>query len=278
MLLVDDDAMALRLTLPSSAQWLSLEIRTPNPKSLQNCGEGTSRGRSADEPVPNSLEDGTLSAVECIRRAQRRESLARRRFQNPKPRKEGNFWYLRIWDVGLGGNRKRQRIRLAPASVPLREVQKIVAEKLRPVNQGLVTATSAINFTTFVQNEYIAALPLDLSRPTENSYRGCLSKYLEPGFGRFSLRELTPSVVQQYFSKLGGQIPHPTILKIRDALSSVLRYACENDFLIKNPLENLRLPKDKRPKGPKPTITVEDFNRLVARSGSRMPAPCSSQD
>ena len=192
------------------------------------------------------------------------EKMARRRFQQPQPRKEGNFWYLRIWDAGLAGNRKRQRIKLAPATTPLREVQKIAAEKLRPVNQGLVTATSAVNFTTFVQSEYIAALPLGLSRPTENSYRGCISKYLEPAFGNLSLRELTPSLVQQYFSKLGGQIAHPTILKIRDALSSVLRYACENDFLVKNPLEHLRLPKDKRPKGPKPTITVEEFNRLVA--------------
>ena len=171
---------------------------------------------------------------------------------------------MRIWDAGLANNRKRQRLKLAPATMPLREVQKIAAEKLRPVNQGLVTATSVVNFTTFVHSEYIPALPLGLSRPTENSYRGCISKYLEPAFGNLSLRELTPSLVQQYFSKLAGQMAHPTILKIRDALSSVLRYARENDFLIKNPLENLRLPKDKRPKRPKPTITCDEFNRLVA--------------
>ena len=189
--------------------------------------------------------------------------MARRRFQQPQPRKEGNFWYLRIWDAGFADNRKRQRIKLAPATTPLREVQKIAAEKLRPVNQGLVTATSAVNFATFVQSEYIAALPLGLSRPTENSYRGCISKYLEPAFGNLSLRELTPSLVQQYFSRRAGQIAHPTILKIRDALSSVLRYACENDFLVKNPLEHLKLPKDKRPKGPKPIITPDEFNRLV---------------
>jgi len=171
---------------------------------------------------------------------------------------------LRLWDAGLAGNRKRQGIRLAPAAMRMREVQKIADEKLRPVNQGLVTATSAVTFGTFLQMEYIAGLPFDLSRPTENSYRGCISKYLEPAFGSLALRDLTPSLVQQYFSKLGGEVPHPTILKIRDALSSVLRYACDNEFLVKNPLVNLRLPKDKRPQGPKPTITIEEFNRLVA--------------
>src|SRR6516225_4451717 len=65
------------------------------------------------------------------------EAMARRRFQNPKPFQEGQFWWLRVWNTNPAGSRKRQRIRLAPASMPVREVQKIAEEKLRPMNQGL---------------------------------------------------------------------------------------------------------------------------------------------
>src|SRR4051812_35331358 len=66
------------------------------------------------------------------------EKMARRRFQNPKPQKRGDWWTLRVYrDVIENGQRKRQqqRIRLAPATMPVREVQKVAAELLRPMNQ-----------------------------------------------------------------------------------------------------------------------------------------------
>jgi len=75
--------------------------------------------------------------------------MAKRRFQDPKPERVGKAWYLRIrQDEFVGGakTRKLKRIKLAPASMPEREVRKIAAEILRPVNQGLITVGSAVNF------------------------------------------------------------------------------------------------------------------------------------
>jgi integrase len=191
------------------------------------------------------------------------EAMARRRFQSPKPFKEGQFWWLRVWDTNLAGSRKRQRIKLAPADMPVREVQKIAEEKLRPVNQGLILTGSAMNFSEFVTTTYIPTyLPL-LSSSTQSSYQGIIAKYLEPTFGRLSLRELARLTLQQYFSGMAGKSSYPTISKIRDVLSSILRAAVDVEYLIKTPMEGLRLPLDKRPRQPKPTITPEDFNKLV---------------
>ena len=173
--------------------------------------------------------------------------MARRRFQSPKPFKEGQFWWLRIWDSNSTGSRKRQRIKLATADMPLREVQKIAAEKLRPANQGLVLTGAAMNFGDFVTDTYIPTyLPL-LSSSTQDSYNGVISKYLKPEFSRLSLRDLTRLTVQQYFSGMAGTVPYPTISKIRDGLSSILRSAVDADYLVKNPLEGLRLPLDNLP-------------------------------
>jgi len=189
--------------------------------------------------------------------------MARRRFQSPKPFKEGQFWWLRVWDTNPASNRKRQRLKLAPADMPVREVQKIAEEKLRPVNQGLILTGSAMNFGDFVTNTYNSAyLPL-LSSSTQDSYRGHISKYLEPRFSHLCLRDLTRLTIQQYFSGMAGKVSYPTISKIRDALSSILRSAVDVDYLIKNPMEGLRLPPDKRPRQPKPTITPEQFHELV---------------
>ena len=91
----------------------------------------------------------------------------------------------------------------------------------------------------------------------------CISKYLEPRFSRLCLRDLTRLTIQQYFSGMAGKVSHPTISKIRDTLCSILRAAVDVDYLIKSPMEGLRLPLDKRARQPKPTITPEQFHELV---------------
>src|ERR1700686_5020730 len=155
-----------------------------------------------------------MLAGEATTRASHGEIMARRRFQRPKPFKEGKFWWLRAWDTNQTSSRKRQRIKLAPANMPLREVQKVAEEKLRPVNQGLALTGSAMNAGEFVTSTYIRTyLPL-LSSSTQNSYSGMISKYVAPRFGRQSLRDLTRLALQQCFSSMAGQVSYPTISKI----------------------------------------------------------------
>jgi|SRR5580692_1385614 integrase len=219
-------------------------------------------------PQPDLKPDCATVAHEATPASDHRkdfETMARRRFQAPKPERIGNCWYLRIYqDTGTAGARKRQRIKLAPASMPAREVAKIASEMLRPVNQGLITVGSATSFTTFVENIYNpTALPL-LASTTADSYRGMIAKYLDPRFGPLCLRDLTPLTLQQYFSSLAAsRVAHPSILKIRDTLSSVLRSAVRYGFLIQNPMDGLQMPPDKRGRQAKPHITPEQFNALV---------------
>src|SRR5579864_5653494 len=59
------------------------------------------------------------------------------------------------------------------------------------------------------------------------------------------------------------KIPHPTVVKVRDAISRVLRAAVKYGFLHKNPVEGLQLPPDKNVRGAKPTLTPEQFHHLI---------------
>ena len=69
------------------------------------------------------------------------------------------------------------------AGTIVREVQKIAAERLRPMNQGLSLTGSAMNFGEFVTSTYLPTyLPL-LSSSTQDCYRGVISRYLGPAFG-----------------------------------------------------------------------------------------------
>ena len=72
------------------------------------------------------------------------------------------------------------------------------------------------------------------------------------------------STLQRYFSGLAGErVAHPSILKIRDTLSSILRSAVRYGFLVQNPMVGLKLPVDKRPRRQKPVISPEQFSNLV---------------
>jgi hypothetical protein len=124
---------------------------------------------------------------------------------------------------------------------------KIAVERLRPVNQGVVTAGSAVNFMYFVTDTYTnTALPL-LSSEVQKTYRGAIRKHLAPISGDSCLRDLKPVTLQTYFSGLHvRRVNYPTIVKVRDALSSILRAAVGYEFLEKNPLETLQLSPDKR--------------------------------
>ena len=82
------------------------------------------------------------------------ESMARRRFQDPTPKRRGDWWTIQVRrDDFAGGNRKRTktRVRIAPATAAEREARKIAADYLRPLNQGLESIGSATNFTFYVR-------------------------------------------------------------------------------------------------------------------------------
>src|ERR1017187_1114939 len=168
-----------------------------------------------------TLHTESMLACEATNPASHRgfEAMARRRFQKPTPFKEGQFWWLFVWDTNVTGSRKRQRIKLAKADMAIREVQKIAEEKLRPLNQGLALTGSAMILSEFVTDTYIPTyLPL-LSSSMQASYKGVMSAHLKH-FGKTCLRDLTRQRLQQYFSGMAGKVSYPTISKIRDVLRS----------------------------------------------------------
>jgi integrase len=198
------------------------------------------------------------------------ERMAKRRFQNPRPFREGNWWWINVWQDEFSQGRttrKRKRKKVAPATVNEREVRKIAAEILRPLNQGLESIGSAMTFGAYFEGTYReTALPL-LASTTQNNYEYALGKYVLPAFKEASLRDLTPMTLQKYFN--GLNVSHSSKLKIKDALGSVLASAVRYELLIRNPLDSVQITAPKIGKRVKPHITPEQFNALV----STMPEP-----
>jgi len=148
--------------------------------------------------------------------------------------------------------------------MPEREVKKIAAEHLRPMNQGLVTIGSATNFTEFVDNVYTPVSLIKMASSTQDRYEGIIDNYLKPQFGGLCLRDISVLTVDRYISDLGKtKLSHESMDKIRDVLSSILGSAVRYELLVKNPVEGIRMPKPKPGKRSKPFIMPEQFTALV---------------
>jgi integrase len=73
-------------------------------------------------------------------------------------------------------------------------------------------------------------------------------------------------MVQRYFSQMAAsRLSYESKDKIRDVLASVMGSAVRYGLLTQNPVENVKLPPDRRgSRRSKPYITPEQFDRLVA--------------
>jgi integrase len=195
------------------------------------------------------------------------EKMARRRFQNPQPKRVGKWWYLLLWlDLFLAGKRirKRKRIRLAPATMPEREVKKIAAEYLRPLNQGLAPIGAAVGFGEYVETVYKSTLLPLMAKSTQSRYLSVIKNYLNPAFESKCMRDLTPLTLQQYYSGIASsKLSYESRDKIRDVMSSILSSAVTYGILVKNPMEGVRLAPGKRGNRIKPYIDPLKFESLL---------------
>jgi integrase len=206
------------------------------------------------------------------------ERMARKRYQDPTPKRRGAWWTLRFrQDEIVNGERTRIRkeVRITLiGNTSERDARRLASERLRPLNQGLESIGSAVNFENYVEKTYIPlGMPL-LAKSTQDRYQGVLDNYLIPQFGESCLRDLTPMTLQRYFSEMAASpLSRESKDKIRDVLASVLSSAKRYGLLVTNPMESVQLPPDRRGRRHnKPYLTPALFDRLIAK----IPEPYAS--
>ena len=72
-----------------------------------------------------------------------------------------------------------------------REVKKIAAEHLRPMNQGLITLGSVMGFSEFVDSVYLSVVLPKMASSTRDRYESVIKNYLRPQFGGMCLRDIS---------------------------------------------------------------------------------------
>ncbi len=193
--------------------------------------------------------------------------MARRRYQKPSPRREGQQWVLYFWgDEFADGERRRKKKRhvLGPGSMGEREAQKIRDEFLRPINQGLVSIGSATKFGDYFETVYKPIVLPTMAESTRKRSMSIYEIYLKPAFGEMPLRDISHLTAQRFVSGMAGsKLSQESKDKVRDVASSITGSAVEYGLLVKNPFVGVRLPAAKRGRRSKPYVTQEQFALLV---------------
>jgi integrase len=107
-------------------------------------------------------------------------------------------------------------------------------------------------------------LPL-MAKSTRDRSEGVIQNYLITAFGDKCLRDLSPETIQRYLCGLAGsKLSDESRDKVRDVLSSIFGSAVQYGYLVKNPVEGLRLPPPSTGRRSKPFLRPEQFWALMA--------------
>lgn len=87
------------------------------------------------------------------------------------------------------------------------------------------------------------AAQLQLKPTTLSGYRLWLDKHVIPRWGSTRITGITHAAVQTWVNELTGKLSPSTVRQIHLALSGVLKFAVRDGRIVKNPCEDIRLPR-----------------------------------
>jgi integrase len=180
--------------------------------------------------------------------------------------KHRNSWTLLYYDtVYRDGKPKRVRVRKKLASISKeyptkRSARALADDLLSPVNQFQLTPESSLRITDFIDKHYFPSVEHTLRPSTVLNYKVSIyRKHLKHKLGTVRLRDFRTVTGQRLMRDISG-VEHNTMLKIKNFLSGVFRFAKQQGFIDEmNPMTDVSVPgKRKKFKGAAYTIETAE--------------------
>lgn len=113
---------------------------------------------------------------------------------------------------------------------------------------------------------WIREYSVDKKYSTLKGYKAQIKKHINPALGNYTLQSLTPIMIQRFLNNLSkpdenGDVLSPKSVKnVYVILRAALSQAVENEYIVKNPCRNAKLPKVyKKQVKPLTDAQVKDF-------------------
>ena len=178
--------------------------------------------------------------------------------------------YQVVVDLGkdaLTGKRKRE-YRSFPSLAEAKRYQAYCQGQLY-VN-GYVTKSNRTVKT--VADEWFASVKASLKPTSARGYKVNINNHIVPHIGSVPIQYLRSTAIKVMIASLEKQLSATSIKYVLRNLSQILNYAEQQSYIIKNPMENVRIPKSGKPKFS--TYSVEEMVKLInSVKGTNMELP-----
>jgi integrase len=171
-------------------------------------------------------------------------SMARRRYQNPKPDLRGNRWEIRIRrDLALDDGsvvRKQQRVVLGTKNELPTEKLAIRAAKpiLDKLNSSLYRPETVTTFADFAERWQATVLP-EMKPSTQYDYRSIIRVHLLPAFGKYHLHAITPEMIQSFIVRKKQEISAGRTWNILTVMRSIWNTGLAWGKVSENPFKHI---------------------------------------
>lgn len=176
--------------------------------------------------------------------------------------KQGRGWIWRAYLLNpMTGQKQDHKSKSFPTK---KEAQKDSEEMLKNYLDGRITLPSKITFEELA-DQWLRAKRAELSKRSSILFNEDQTKALTNHFGKILIKDLSPLLVQNYYSTLKEQarpLSSKTIEHRAKVLKSILRFAVQMRLLNNNPAEGIKSPKTHK-KQIEPW-TQEEFARFYA--------------
>lgn len=178
-------------------------------------------------------------------------------------RKRGDKWEYRFEGARVDGKRKQiSKGGFRTKKEALDAGTKALAE----YNQtGLTFEPTEISIHDYLDYWFDTYCKVNLKYNTQVGYLKIIQNHLQPRFGQYKLKALTPTALQEYANDLKMQgYSKSHVNGILTTFSAALNYAVEPlKYISENPIHYVRIPKIERKPKERIILTMEEWNTII---------------
>lgn len=142
-----------------------------------------------------------------------------------------------------------------------RQAQLHVEQIRREIESGKAVNAGKITLADWVEQYLSNRESMGKCRPATLKRDRSLSRHISRHFGGAKVCEVTPHMIEGFYAALrSGGVGDTTVKQCHRLLKAIMRYAVNNDIIIRNPCDRVEAPR--KPKPQRNAMTVGEANRI----------------
>jgi len=170
-----------------------------------------------------------------------------------------NSWQIQIY-TGLGPDSKPRR-HFETVRGRKGDAQKRLTELLASLDKGVYTPPGKLTVAALLSQWLQGYVKTNCSIRTLESYQSTVEHHLIPALGHIQLKQLQPSMIQEYYGQACEKLSAKSVLYHHRILKQALKYSVRQGYLGRNPCDLVDPPKPRRKS--MRTLTPEELKTLL---------------